>query len=62
MVLIKGVVEEAEFENQFFWSPTMQLRWYRPPRGDDTQIQLEQLFERVTGERQWRPVQTILAD
>jgi hypothetical protein len=44
------------------WSPTMRLRWYRPPGCSDADLVLEQLWERVTGERCWRPVETCLAD
>lgn len=53
-------VDSAEFENAVYWHPTMQLRWYRPAGRDDNDIRLEQLWERITGERSWRPVQTIL--
>jgi hypothetical protein len=44
------------------WIATPQLRWFRPPRGNDTDLRLEQLYERVTGEREWRLVPTCLAD
>lgn len=55
-------IDESEFENSVYWHPTMQLRFYRPKGGNDTDIRLEQLWERITGERTWRLVQTILAD
>lgn len=44
------------------WIATPQMRWYRPPRGMDTDIVLQQLWERVTGERSWRVVETCWAD
>lgn len=44
------------------WSATPELRWFRPAGGNDTDIRLEQLYERVTGERAWRLVPTCLAD
>ena len=54
-------LEAAEIE-QMSWSQTMQLRWYRPQGGNDYDMRLEQLWERITGERQWRPIQTVLED
>ena len=44
------------------WLATGQLRWRRPRRGSDTDKVLEVLWERVTGEREWRPVGTFLED
>jgi hypothetical protein len=44
------------------WKPTPQLRWHRPKGGGDADIALEQMWERITGECHWRPVQTILED
>ena len=43
------------------WQPTGGLRWFRPPGADDTEKVLQQLYERNTGERQWRTVTTCLA-
>lgn len=54
-------VEGAELEGML-WKPTGELRWHRPKNGHDTDIVLEILWERATGERQWRPVQTVLED
>jgi hypothetical protein len=45
-----------------FWEPTPQLRWFRPPGGNDNDLVLQQLWERITGERDWRIVPTFLAD
>lgn len=44
------------------WSATSELRWRRPKRGHDHELILEQLYERVTGERSWRPVPKLLED
>lgn len=44
------------------WEPTMQLRWYRPPRGDDNDRVLQQLWQRITGEREWRELPYCMAD
>jgi hypothetical protein len=44
------------------WKPTGELRWFRPPRGTDNDRVLQQLWERVTGERSWRDVPVCLAD
>jgi len=54
-------VEEAK-EEEWKWRPTPRLRWYRPARGNDNDIRLEQMWERMTGECAWRPVETILED
>jgi hypothetical protein len=54
-------VEGAELEG-FLWKPTGEMRWYRPKHADDTQLQLQVLWERATGEREWRPVPTFLED
>lgn len=54
--------EEPGAASDVYWRPTMQLRWFRPPHAIDSEMHLEQLFERVTGERMWRPVPTVLAD
>lgn len=54
-------LEAVELE-EAMWQATPRLRWYRPPRANDHDIELQQMYERVTGERRWRPVQTILAD
>lgn len=62
MTLTADDIGEAEFSNSAYWHPTMQLRFYRPKGGNDTDVRLEQLWERVTGERHWRPVQTLFAD
>lgn len=53
---------EAVDLEEALWQATPRLRRYRPPGGDDTDIVLQQMYERVTGERQWRPIQTVLAD
>lgn len=53
--------EGADIE-AMMWRPTGQLRWRRPARGSDTDLILEQLWERVTGERSWRPVPTMHED
>ena len=44
------------------WKPTNELRWFRPIGATDTEVILQALWERVTGERQWRDVPTVLAD
>ena len=54
-------LEACEIEG-WMWKPTGELRWFRPKGGNDNDIRLEQLWERVTGERRWRVVQTILED
>lgn len=54
-------LEGAELEG-LMWKPSGELRFYRPKGGNDMDIRLEQLWERVTGERSWRPVRTILED
>lgn len=54
-------LEGAELEGML-WKATGEIRWYRPRGGSDSDIRLEQLWERVTGERDWRPVPTILED
>lgn len=54
-------MEAVELE-EALWQATPRVRWYRPARGNDGDIILQQMFERMTGERQWRPVQTILED
>lgn len=53
---------DAVRREEFMWEPTRRLRWHRPKGGSDNDIVLEQLFERMSGECQWRPVQTILED
>jgi hypothetical protein len=52
---------EIEAE-QRFWEPTPRLRWYRPPYCDDNDKVLQQMWERVTGEREWREVPYCMAD
>ena len=47
---------------QSYWSCTNELRWFRPPGGSDKDIQLQQLWERITGERMWRIVPTVVAN
>jgi hypothetical protein len=54
-------LEGAEIE-EFYWSANARIRWRRPKGADDNELVLEQLYERVTGERQWRPVPTLLDD
>lgn len=44
------------------WKPTGELRWRRPKGCDDNEKVLEQLFERVTGERRWQTIPTLLDD
>lgn len=44
------------------WYATGELRWLRPPRSMDDDRVLQQLWERTTGEREWRAVPLILAD
>ena len=55
-------LDQMEFENSVYWHPTMQLRWCRPKGGSDNDIRLEQLWERISGERHWRPLHTVLED
>jgi hypothetical protein len=62
MPITQDDIAQAEFENSVYWSPTMRLRWFRPPGCGDAEMRLEQLWERITGERSWRPVETIFAD
>lgn len=47
---------------QLMWKPTGELRWRRPQGATDTEKILEQLHERITGERAWHPVPTLLED
>ena len=54
-------LEGTELEGMF-WRPCGELRWHRPKGGTDNDIRLELLWERVTGERQWRLIPTILED
>jgi hypothetical protein len=54
-------IEDIKLE-ELYWSCTSRLRWFRPPGGSDNDLQLQQLWERVTGERAWRIVPTCLAD
>lgn len=49
-------IEEA------MWMATPRLRWWRPPGGNDCDVVLQQMYERVTGERNWRVIPTVLAD
>jgi hypothetical protein len=49
-------LEGAEIE-AMMWKPTGELRWFNDEPGSGAQLQ--QLWERVTGERQWRPVPTV---
>ena len=53
---------EAVDLEEALWQANPRLRWFRPLKGNDNDIVLQQMYERVTGERQWRPVQTIFAD
>lgn len=53
---------EATVREERMWDAMPRLRWYRPPQGNDTELVLQQLYHRATGEREWRTVQTILAD
>ena len=54
-------LEGAELEG-VLWKPTGELRWRRPKGCSDNELVLEILWERATGERQWRPVPTLLED
>lgn len=54
-------VEGAQLE-AMLWKPTGQIRWRRPKGCTDNECVLEQLYERVTGERDWQPVPTLLED
>lgn len=45
-----------------YWKPTGEMRWRRPKGCDDNERILELLWERVTGERSWRSVPTLLED
>lgn len=54
-------LEGAELEGML-WRSVGEFRWYRPKGGTDNDTRLEVLYERVTGERHWRPVQTVLED
>lgn len=53
---------DAVKREELLWQPTARLRWYRPKHGSDNDIRLEQMYERVTGECAWRPVQILLED
>lgn len=53
---------EAVERESLCWKPTRELRWFRPKGCDDTEIVLQQLWERVTGERSWHVVPTCLED
>lgn len=54
-------LEGAELEG-LMWKATGELRWWRPYRGSDNDFELQQLWERVTGEREWRIVPKIMED
>jgi hypothetical protein len=54
-------IEAAELEGML-WKPTGEIRWYRPKGGDDNDKRLELLWERVSGERQWRPIPYFMED
>lgn len=51
---------EAVALEAMMWRLTGELRWRRPKGGNDNDLRLEQLWERVTGEREWRVVPTLL--
>lgn len=53
--------EAAKIE-EALWQCVGQLRWRRPKGHDDSEMVLEQLWERVTGERAWHRVPTLLED
>jgi len=54
-------LEAAEHE-ALCWKPTGELRWFRPKYGTDNDLILQQLWERITGEREWREVPKCFAD
>lgn len=45
-----------------YWKPTGELRWRRPAHGDDNDLVLQQLWQRFTGEREWRNVPCFFED
>lgn len=53
--------ETSEIE-MMMWKPTGEMRWHRPRGGNDNDWRLEVLWDRVTGERDWRAVPTIMED
>lgn len=44
------------------WTPTGRLRKLLPKGGTDADARLEQLYESVTGELEWRPVPTVVEE
>jgi len=54
-------LKDATLE-EALWRATPRLRWYRPRHGNDNDIILQQMYERVTGEHDWRTVETLLED
>lgn len=54
-------LEGAELEAAM-WVCTNQLRWYRPKGSTDHDRVLQQLWERITGERAWRIVPYVMED
>ena len=61
MAIEPADLEAARIE-EMMWRPTGQMRWRRPANAFDTEKILEQLWERHTGERSWREVQTYFED
>lgn len=53
--------EGAKIE-EAMWQCLPQLRWYRPRGATDDEKLLQQLWERITGERHWRTVPYMLED
>ena len=44
------------------WQPTLQLRWFRPQGGTDTDMVLQQAWASLFGKIEWRELPTVLAD
>lgn len=54
-------LEGARLE-AMMWRPIGELRWRRPRGCDDNDLLLELLWERVSGEREWRAVPVMMED
>lgn len=64
--MIEGRLGGATFPSGGSWAPTVDLRWYRPPGGDDFDKVLQQKWIRIdiggASAVQWRDIPTEFAD
>lgn len=56
------IVAEIEASKAVIWERTSQLRWFRPRRGFDTDVRLEQLWCSREGGQEWRQIDLVLED